>query len=58
MIDNLPGVDIRSKDGWTPLSKLILPFHQFNKGVLTLASECGFKGTSASSFIPVNQTRS
>jgi hypothetical protein len=53
IVDGVPGVDVRSKGGWTPLSKpgftLQFAFAHF------LLSECGFKGAPARSFVPVKQ---
>lgn len=50
--DDVPGVDVRAKGGWTPLSK---PNPLCYELLLTPSSERGVKGTLASSFVSVEQ---
>ena len=53
-IDGVPGVDVRSKGGWTPLSE----FESHRVTHLCSfppSSECGIEGTPARSFISTEQ---
>lgn len=53
-IDGAPGVDVRSRGGWTPLSKLLTHFLIYVCSPLPF-SECSIEGTFARGFVSAEQ---